>query len=261
MDTNALKPGGAVRIGSILLFLLCWQFTAWSQSSQLMEEANAAYANKTYDRAISTYEQLLSDGYSSDILHYNLGNAYFRTNHLGKAILHYEKALQLAPSDDDIQHNLEVAYALQKDEMEPLPAFFLSSWWRGLRSQLSTNSWTIFGILLLWVAAGGFLLWLLGKERAQRKRGFLVGVIALVLCALPFSLAISRKSFDQHSKEAVVLAREAQLHFAPDTDSQVVLNIHEGLKVDLQDRISDWYKVRLPNGEVGWLPVEVVAEI
>lgn len=263
MEMNAgrrLPSGSYWKLPLLLLFLLT-QASVWAQPAQLMEEANAAYANKDYQRAIDAYEQVLAEGLTSTALHYNLGNAYFRTQQLGKAVLHYEKALQLAPSDDDIQHNLEVAYALQADEMEPLPSFFLSRWWRGLRGQLSANSWTVFGLLLLWISAGGFLLWLLGKERTQRKRGFLVAIISLVLCALPFSLALSRKHFDEHSKEAVLLAREAQLHFAPDADSQVVLTIHEGLKLDLQDRISGWYKVRLPNGEIGWLPVEVVAEI
>ncbi|WP_170110656.1 tetratricopeptide repeat protein [Flavilitoribacter nigricans] len=263
MNTTACK--GLRRLSPVsllLIFLFLFTgMTARAQPDQLMEEGNAAYANKNYERAIEAYEKILADGFISDALHYNLANAYFRTQQLGKAILHYEKAQQLAPGDQDIKHNLEVAYGQQVDEMEPLPAFFLSQWWRGLRSRLSTNGWTIFGLFLLWVSAAGFLLWLMGKERKRRKQGFLVGIIALALCVLPFALAISRKSYDLHSKEAILLAPEAQLHFAPDTDSQVVLTIHEGLKLDLQDRISDWYKVRLPNGEIGWLPVEVVSEI
>lgn len=232
-----------------------------AQPTQLMEEANAAYANKNYQRAVENYEKILSEDYTSYVLHYNLGNAYFRTQELGKAILHYEKARQLAPGDKEIRHNLEVAYALQQDAMEPLPAFFLSKWWYGLRAQMSTNGWTLLALLLLWAGAAGFLLWLLGRKRQQRKRGFMLGVIAAVLCVLPFALAVSRNHYDQHSREAILMAKEAALHFAPDTDSQVVLTIHEGLKLDLQDRILDWYKVRLPNGEIGWLPVESVEEI
>lgn len=244
-----------------ILFFLLISGAGFAQAEQLMQEANAAYANKTYEKAIQGYEQLLGEGYHSAVLHYNLGNAYYRTQQLGKAVLHYEKARQLAPGDDDVQHNLQVAYAAQADEMEALPAFFISKWWKGLRSQMSTNGWTITGLLLLWGAAAGFFLWLMGKRRLQRKRGFMAGLLLLLLCILPFALAISRHHYDQHSNEAILLAKEAPLHFAPDTDSQVVLTIHEGLKVDLQDRISDWYKVRLPNGEVGWLPVEVVEEI
>lgn len=258
MKTTTCTP---IRRALPVLLLLLGSSLLMGQPEQLMEEANAAYANKDYRRAITAYEQVLADGYASAALHYNLGNAYFRSDQLGKAILQYEKARQLAPSDADIRHNLAVANARQADEMDPLPAFFLSQWWRGLRAQLSTNGWTAFGLLLLWTAAAGFLLWMFGSERRRRKQGFLAGVILLVLSALPFSLAISRHYYDQHSREAILTAREAALHFAPDDDSQVVLTIHEGLKVDLQDRISDWYKVRLPNGEVGWLPVGVVEEI
>jgi tetratricopeptide (TPR) repeat protein len=257
---NKLRVGAWNRWPFLILSLLIATAT-FSQNNQLMEAANAAYTNKNYETAIQHYEQLLSEGYHSEVIHYNLGNAYYRTQKLGRAILHYEKALQFAPTDEDILHNLKVANAQQVDEIEDIPAFFLGQWWKGLRSRLSTGAWTGIALFLLWGSAAGFILWLMAKQRDQRKRGFLVGVILLVLCTLPFLLAIDRNRYDRHSGEAILTAEETQLHFAPDTDSEVVHIIHEGLKVDLQDKISNWYKVRLPNGEVGWLPEEVVEEI
>jgi len=35
-------------------------------------------------------------------LYYNLGNAYFKDDRIGKAILYYNRALRLAPGNDDI---------------------------------------------------------------------------------------------------------------------------------------------------------------
>lgn len=245
----------------LLFFLLLSSFSFAQQPEQLMEQANSAYREKQYPEAIKVYEQLLAEGYSSMVLHFNLGNAYYQNKQLGNAILHYEKARQVAPGDEDVLFNLRVAAAQQQDEMEDLPAFFLSQWWKALRSRFTSGTWATLGLLLLWGSAAGYIFWLMGKERKHRKRGFILGAVLLVLGVIPFLLAIDRQSYDEHSREAVLLEKEAPLHFAPDADSQVILTIHEGLKMDLQDQISGWYKVRLPNGEVGWLPVTSVAEI
>ncbi len=42
-------------------------------------------------------------------LFYNLGNAYFRTGDLGRAILNYERALALDPSQPEARANLQLA--------------------------------------------------------------------------------------------------------------------------------------------------------
>jgi len=41
---------------------------------------------------------------------------------------------------------------------------------------------------------------------------------------------------------------------SPNETSDDVFVIHEGLKVDVQDVFSDWYKIKLSDGKVGWLP-------
>lgn len=234
---------------------------AAGQSARLMEQANQAYGEKSYNQAIQLYEQLLEQGYTSAALHYNLANAYYRKRELAKAILHYERARQSAPGDEDIKHNLAVARAQQTDAIEPLPEFFLSAWWKSIRARLTTSGWSILGLLLLWWSAAGFILWLWGSTRTWRKRGFVAGFVLLGLSVLPFVLAISRAQYDNHSGEAILMAQETALRAAPDEDSRAITTIHEGLKLELIDQIGEWYKVRLPDGEVGWMPQQAVAVI
>ena len=56
-------------------------------AEQLWNKANTAYINGDFHAAADTYEELLSRGVSSMKLYYNLGNAYFKDDRLGKAIL------------------------------------------------------------------------------------------------------------------------------------------------------------------------------
>lgn len=244
-----------------ILSLLSAAITSPAQPAQVMEQAGQAYNDEDYDRAIELYEQLLSEGYTSAALHYNLGNAYYRQHQLAPAILHYERARLSAPGDEDIQHNLAVARAKQVDQREPLPDFFLSAGWKNMRARLTTTGWTLLGLIVLWWSAAGFILWLWGSTRLWRKRGFLAAILLLIFSILPFALAISRAQYDQYSGEAILMTPDSGLHAAPDADSQVIATVHEGLKLEIMDQIGEWYKVRLPDGEIGWMPVQVMEVI
>ena len=72
-------------------------------------DADDAYEMKHYDKAISIYEALIKEEGATKQLYYNLGNAYFRANEIGKSILNYERALRLDPTDEDAKANLEFA--------------------------------------------------------------------------------------------------------------------------------------------------------
>ena len=94
----------------ILVFgMFCINTLQAQNSSELWEKANAFYATEEYDKAISAYEQILEEGQVSAKLYFNLGNAYYKAGDINKAILNYERAKLLAPQDEDIQFNLNLA--------------------------------------------------------------------------------------------------------------------------------------------------------
>ena len=96
--------------------------------SQLAEgvyiEANKALIAENYNDAIVKYESILDDGYESVELYYNLGNAYYRSEELGKSIWAYLNALDIAPRNRDVAHNLSIANAQIIDRIEMPKSFF-----------------------------------------------------------------------------------------------------------------------------------------
>lgn len=64
-------------------------------AEQLWNKANTAYINGDFHAAADAYEELLSRGVSSMKLYYNLGNAYFKDDRIGKAILYYNRRCAL----------------------------------------------------------------------------------------------------------------------------------------------------------------------
>ncbi len=233
----------------------------FSTAQPSFEAANQAYEKGNYNLAIEQYEGVLGAGQHSAELYYNLGNAYFKTGNLGKAILNYERTLTLAPRDAQARDNLAIAQARTIDIIQPLPGFFLTRWWQGLRQSLLAGVWSWLSILMLWLAVGGFSVWLLMTGREQKKRGFIGGALCLCLFGITFALAVQRNATQQNSNQAMILAKETALKDAADADSPGILTLHEGTKIRLLDQIGEWHKVRLPNGEQGWLAEESFEEI
>jgi tetratricopeptide (TPR) repeat protein len=248
-----------VLISLLLIASTCLVFGA--DTKEMLQSANESYRSNNFAQAIETYEAILDQGFESKAIYYNLGNAYYRQNQLGKAILNYERAQIKAPKDADIKHNLKVARQQLKGDLEVLPEFFLTHWWHNTRMGLSASGWGIVALLLLWLGLAGLIVWILVPTRKHKKLGFVLGILLLILFVLPFSLALSRASFEKNTEVAIVTEPEAILRAGPDEESTTVLELQEGTKVFLLDQIDNWYRVRLSNSEEGWLLAEKMEEI
>ncbi|HHH49734.1 MAG TPA: tetratricopeptide repeat protein, partial [Saprospiraceae bacterium] len=241
----------------ILLILICIYSVnnfAFANVDTLFVKANEAYKSKEFNKAIDLYESILKEDFQSKELFYNLGNSYFKQDQLGKAVLYFEKALLLDPTDEDIQYNLELVKSFSKDEITVLPPFFLARWWGTLRGLASSTLWSIIALVIFWLGVAGIIVWLIAQEREKKKKGFLIGFLLISLSILPFLLAYDKFNLEKDSNMAIVLAKETALKSAPDIESTELLLIHEGTKLELLDEIGEWSKVRLQNGEQGWLP-------
>lgn len=243
--------------------LICiWSFQICiANPTENFQKATESYKNKDFKTAIMAYEALVAENYVSKELYYNLGNSYFKEKEWGKAVLNYERALQIAPSDEDIQHNLKVVHQELVDDLETVPPFFLSKWWNNLSLLFGSTTWSILSIITIWLAITGLYLWLTGKVRTQRKQGFLAGISLVAISLLFFALGSTRSAKEIDSGEAIIMSKELNLRAAPDPDSKSIVLLHEGTKVQLEDQIGEWYKVRLINGEIGWLPMEQLGKI
>ncbi len=226
-----------------------------------LQLANAAYQSGDFSKAIGAYVALVDAGWQSADLYYNLGTSYLQEQELGRAILYLERALLQAPGEEDIQHNLRLAQEQLKDDISEVPPFFLSRWWRSWSIAVSANAWGIIGLLLVWLGVAGLALWLLGWQRIWRKWGFLGGFPLLLLGLIPIFLAFSRMGLEQESTVAILQETEMTLYTAPDDASTALFELHEGTKVEIIDQIGEWYKVRLLNGDQGWLLAQYAERI
>lgn len=219
----------------------------------LIRQANEAYVNGQYSYAIELYESVLEQKVEAPELYYNLGNAYFKENLFGAAILNYERSLKLSPSDENTLFNLEVARARTVDRINPVPLIFYERWWKNFYSRFSVDGWSWLIILLLLAllaALGGFFF---SRTRGMKKTAFgisLVFVLALLVC---LSAARTQYSNTHKRQDAIVMVPRATAKSSPGEASPDLFVIHEGSKARITGELGEWYEVRLANGNVGWV--------
>ena len=229
--------------------------------AQDLSTANRAYRAQRYAEAIEAYERLLQQGYHSPALYHNLGNAYFRAGQLGLAVLNYERALKLAPGDAQTEQSLRVVRGQLELSGEGLALPGIWRAWQGLQGLLSANGWVALGLICLWLAVSGLLLWLFHRARPYKKAGFIGGLALIGLSLLLFLLAYSRTQQQYGQHYAIVLLPQTELRVAPEDESQALQPLYEGQKVQILERIGPWYLVRLPDASEGWLPADAAAQI
>ena len=227
----------------------------------LMDQGNKAYQAGDFQNALSFYDKVLQSQRHSAALYYNIGNCYFKIDEFGKAVLFYERAAQLKPNDRDIQHNLAVVNTRLVDRIEPIPPFFLESWWYHTRQLASAQVWAVLGLLFLWTGVAGTLIWMIGKTRQWKKWGFVGGLVAYFFTVVCLSLSNSQYLFERDSRIGILLAEKTILYLAPEENSPEVRVIHEGVKFKIEGEVENWKKVRLYDGEAGWLPNHTLEQI
>jgi len=224
---------------------------------RLMHAGNQYYEQGEFDAAIREYEKILAADGTSAALHYNLGCAYFNLKKYGRAILHFEKARQLKPRDADIRHNLKFSKLFLKDRFElpdPMP---LVVWFNNLRGSLSLLELRRLELILFSLTIMGFMAYRLVMNQYIARRILMLVMVTGSLSLLSAGWLWNRALTDEN-RQAVLLAKEAQVVSAPLNGSSTLFVIHEGTTGEILNATDDWYEIRLPDGKTGWIAHEAV---
>lgn len=236
------------------IILLSWTVTAMAQSPrELMSQGNVAFQKSDFVTAAKCYGKILESGYANADVYYNLGNAYYRQDEFGQAILNYERALRLKPNFRDAQENLDLANSKIEDEIKALPELFIVTWARNITTWFSHTGWRIVILCLLALLGAAVAIFVLSRDYLWRK-GALIGGIAvtgLLLIAIACSIATGVRQ-NSHNK-AIVTSPLVVVKSSPESNSVDKLILHEGTKVDVEETLGDWHKIHIADGNTGWL--------
>ena len=220
-------------------------------------EANKALIAENYNDAMVKYESILKDGYESAELYYNLGNAYYRSEQLGKSIWAYSNALDIAPRNRDVAHNLAIATAQIVDRIEMPKSFFFITFYRLLKSIMTTYEWILLGSFLIFIKSIYFSGMKFGL--VQGKMYKMTSTVLISSIILAHILAIDSYIDKQRKNSAVVISNNVNAYSGPFYGSSSILfQINEGIKVDISNKQQEWVEINLIDGKKGWIPLESI---
>lgn len=247
---------------TISLFVLLSCSVCIGQAPEdLFREGNNAYNQGDYQRAVIYYDSISSLGVHASELYFNLGNAYYKLNAIAPSILNYEKALLLDADNAQVRHNLAFAQNMTLDRFSSLPESDLKKATDRLLFLTSVRGWSLVVVACVWIAVLLFFLYV-KSVRSGAKRLFFSGFIVVAFGALlALGFALQQKSIVQNTHPAIVFATAESFRAEPNLRSEVLLTIHEGAKVFIQEQIEDWVKVKLKNGAIGWIPQSSIQHI
>jgi tetratricopeptide (TPR) repeat protein len=234
----------------VCAFLLC---STSLISINVQDSAATAYNKKEYKKAINYYENILTQHLTSATLRYNLGNAYFKDNQLGKAIYNYELAAKLNPADDDIKNNLRIANTKVVDKIDSKENFFAETIKTRLYSLFSTTGWAYVTIVCLFIAALLFVLFSVTENVILKRIGFWGGGLFIIKFA--FSLVVGYAALHEQNKnsQAIIISQQANVLTEPNATSKAKFILHEGTKVNVLNINAEYTAIQLANGNEGFI--------
>jgi len=233
----------------LCLFLLLAQTTP----CDLYNQANQAYEKEDYVKAIELYEQATQTTKNS-LLYYNLGNAYFKSGQIGKALLNYNRARFLSPRDRDINANIQFLrnYRIDKNLIIESPIIkIISNLFHFVSWQEAMFLSAIIFFLTITLIALAIILY-------QRIFGYIAigaGVVFLYLF-ITWQVWQGEKS----SVRAVIVVPEVTLRSGPGLDYKDILIGHDGLEIKILESRGEYSLVQFPGGG-GWVDTKSIEKI
>ncbi|MBP7935432.1 MAG: tetratricopeptide repeat protein [Phycisphaerae bacterium] len=212
--------------------------------------SNCADATAAFREAAGRFQLLVDAGIRNGKLYYNLGNACFESGQIGRAILNYRRAKELIPGDGRLEHNLQYARSLRRNQIEVA----------GQRAFLQTLFFWHYGSSLGSRYRVGLafyvLFWLMVLARS-----YLTGLpwrYALVPVAaawLVLGVSVGADLLIPPRAEGVILADNVVVRKGNGErfDPQFRQPLCEGMEFVLLEQRRDWWCIELPDGKSGWI--------
>ncbi len=238
---------------SFLFLLLVSLSTSAQTTTSLFEAANALYKDGKFDKALERYQQIEQQDQVSSALYFNMANCYYKLNKVGPTIYYYEKALLLDPLNEDAKNNLAFAKLLTIDAIEALPESVFQKLDRSVIKKLSYGQWAWLSIGSAFLVSLFFLLFHFSYTPSKKRVFFVLSGLSLVFFIVSLSLSFKEYNYSKTTVFGIIYAEKTNVKNAPTLNSEDVFTLHEGTKVTVLDSVDNWKKIKLSDGNIGWV--------
>jgi SH3-like domain-containing protein len=75
------------------------------------------------------------------------------------------------------------------------------------------------------------------------------------MSATSIAFSLRNKSLVYDSHKAIIINTLVSGKSSPDNSGTDLFVLHDGTKVTIEDKVGEWYEIRLSDGNKGWIPV------
>jgi hypothetical protein len=221
-----------------------------------VDAANRAFTYGNYDESARLFEKIIADRGYSAALCFDLANAEAKANHPGLAMLNYERARYLAPGDEDINHNLQLAR--QQAGLDPNSY----RWWQILMRSINWTFWlgliatclTLLLVALIGTSVAPGVATALKIPLPVLRTLFRAIFFICIPLALIFSFVeLACIGFNHRIEGVIVAPKTATLRLSPFDGAESVGTIPEGELVTVEDRHNDYLRIEARDHHFGWI--------
>jgi tetratricopeptide (TPR) repeat protein len=244
-----------MKILGIILSVLFSSMIGFSQEN--WNQANNYYDDQEYEQAINLYESLISEGYQSFDLYYNVGNSYYKLDMFAEAVLFYEKSLLLEPGNEDAQHNLEKVNQKIKDKSELSTKYDSAYLRKELSNYIHPYAFQVLSILILVF----FIVFLVFRKLNKKNTRPVWLIIALIISASIFLFSKWQENQLLQYSEGIIFSPRVNVKSSPNIEGTGIFILHEGTKIRILNEENSWSRVYLDSEKIGWIESSKIRKI
>jgi len=258
--SGRIPAGPAVLLG-VALLALGGEARAGDRARlfiKAQEHFDQARTPEDFLQAAALFRKVLEgEGYRNGTVLYNLGNAYFRAGHIGRAIAAYREADRYLPGEDRLAANLNQALNRRADQFPEAGRSLIDHifFWTRAVAYPTQFRLTLAAAALAFVLACLRLFWPRLKGVKPALLG--IGVGAILLCA---GTGLTTYRYEWITR-GVLTAPKTEALKAPHGDRAFDRPLHEGTEFVLLEKRSSgdragWYRIRFAGDREAWIPAE-----
>jgi SH3-like domain-containing protein len=69
---------------------------------------------------------------------------------------------------------------------------------------------------------------------------------------------VRQNQIEKSENIGIIFSSSVNIKSSPDENGTDLFILHEGVKVEVLDKVEKWRKIKLADGKIGWLPEETV---
>ena len=102
------------------------------------------------------------------------------------------------------------------------------------------------------------MLFYFAHHSSRKRVYFTLSIVCFVCFVTSISITHNQYNFAKNEIYAIVFSEKVDVKNGPTVNSENIFTLHEGTKVKVLDTVDQWKKIKLVDGEIGWIAAKEI---